>query len=82
MKIKANNKKITINYVKTDEKAIFDRIKQIVRQNYCNYTKVRYGSKIQKIAVIGLLCSPKLVFIIGKIFRYLFPQKLYEYSRK
>lgn len=65
-----------------NEKAIFDRIKQIVRQNYCNYTKVRYGSKIQKIAVIGLLCSPKLVFIIGKIFRYLFPQKLYEYSRK
>ena len=65
-----------------NEKAIFDRIKQIVRQNYCNYTKVRYGSKIQKIAVICLLCSPKLVFIIGKIFRYLFPQKLYEYSRK
>lgn len=62
-------------------KKIVKNIQNVVRQNYTNYKKVHYGSNAQNIAVKVFIISPKTVYILGRIFKLLFPEKLYYLSR-
>lgn len=57
-------------------------IKGNVKENYINYKKVNYGSKVQQLAVSCMKLSPKLLYIVGNIFLWIFPDKVYKMSRK
>lgn len=64
------------------DRELFIYIRNIVRQNYNGHKKVKCGLKIQIITVNGLYISPEIVYILGNIFRYLFPKKMYKLSRR
>lgn len=64
------------------EKEILTELRRIVKKNYRNYRKVRYGSLMQNAVVKGMYVSPVVVFYCGKLFRYMFPSVLYDLSRK
>lgn len=63
------------------DKDIACKIKKIVNENYIGYKVVGYGSMVQRVAVVVLRYSPRMLFVCGRIAMTMFPSKMYSYSR-
>lgn len=61
-------------YSGTYPKDVVKKIRNTIRRHYSQYRKAHHGSLFQKMAVLGVILSPNMLFISGSLILRVWPQ--------